>query len=201
MLKLYYTPGACSIVPHVTLREAGIPFELERVDLMRKKLPDGGDFTAVNPKGYVPALRLEDGMVLTEVGAVVQYIADLKPESGLAAAPGTVERARLQEWLNFIATELHKGIGALFLPKLTDELKEVIKDRAAARLAFLATNLEGKRWLLGERFTVADAYAFYAMRSFTRFGKRDLPEALAPYYERIAARPAVLETLAAEGLQ
>lgn len=201
MLKLYYTPGACSIVPHVTLREAGIPFELERVDLMRKKLPDGGDFTAVNPKGYVPALRLEDGQVLTEVGAVVQYIADLKPESGLAAAPGTVERARLQEWLNFIATELHKGIGALFLPKLTDELKEVIKDRAAARLAFLATNLEGKRWLLGERFTVADAYAFYAMRSFTRFGKRDLPEALAPYYERIAARPAVLETLAAEGLQ
>jgi glutathione S-transferase len=201
MLKLYYAPLACSLSPHVALREAGVPFELVRVDFARgKKLPDGTDFTSVNPKGYVPALVLDDGQVLTEGAVMVQYIADLKPASGLAPRPGSFERVRLQEWLNFIATELHKGLSPLFGAIANDEYKKVVKEKLASRLAFVAKNLEGKQYLLGDTFTVADGYMLYVLRTWSRVTKEDVPNGLGAYFERIKARPAVKAALEAEGL-
>ena len=200
MLKLYYSPGACSISPHIALRESKLPFELERVDLRRKKVVNGDvDFTTINPKGYVPALVLDDGQVLTEGVAIVQYIADRVPQSRLAPPAGSIERIRLQEWLNFIATELHKGVGPLYSPLASDEYKEATKDRVAARLAYLEKGIGSKPYLLGEQFSVADGYAFYALRAFRRFAQRDLSKGLAEYQARIAERPSVKEALAAEG--
>jgi glutathione S-transferase len=201
MLKLYYAPGACSISPHVALREAGLPFELVRVDFQAgRKLPDGRSFLDVNPKGYVPALGLDDGQVITEGVAIVQYVADLKPEAGLAPPPGTFERVRLQEWLNFIATELHKGISPLFSDKASDEYKAFIRQRVGSRLDFLAKSLEGKKYILGDRFSVADGYALYALRAWKRVGGGELPGGLASYYGRIVERPAVKAALEAENL-
>lgn len=200
MLKLFYAPGACSISPHIALREAGIPFELDRVDFMRgKKLESGGDFTSVNPKGYVPAMLLDDGELLTEGTAMVQYIADLRPEKKLAPPAGSFARVRLQEWLNFIATELHKGLGPLFAKEAPDEYKAVARAKLESRLALLAKGVEGKRFLMGEDFTVADGYAFYVLRSWRRVFKGELPDVLSAYYDRIASRPAVQEALKAEG--
>lgn len=201
MLKLYYAPGACSISPHIALRESGVPFSLERVDFKAgKKLPDGRSFTAVNPKGYVPALGLDDGQVLTEGVAIVQYIADLNPQAKLAPPPGSFARVRLQEWLNFIATELHKGLSPLFSPQASQEFKEAVKAKVADRLAFVEKRLAGQRFLLGDDFSVADGYILYVLRAWRKFAQVDLTPALAAYQARIVDRPAVQAALEAEGL-
>ena len=201
-LKLYYTPGACSLSPHIALREAGLPFELVQVDLAKKELKSGGSFLAVNPKGYVPAIVLDDGALLTEGAIIVQYIADQKPEKNLAPKSGTKERLKLKEWLHFIATELHKGFGPINNPKSNPELKEVFRDRLNSRFEFLARSLEGKQYLLGDQFSVADGYAYYTLRNLRKLdaaavdGNRVLKE----YFDRVASRPAVREALQAEGL-
>ncbi len=167
-MKLYFSPGACSLSPHIALREAGLPFELERVDLRAKKTASGEDYLGINAKGYVPALLLDSGELITEGAVIVQYIADARPERGLAAPAGTPERRRLQEWLHFIATELHKGFGPINNPKAGPELKEALQSRLFSRFAFLAKSLEGKRFLVGDQFTVADGYAFYVLRSLRK---------------------------------
>lgn len=201
MTKLYFAPSACSLSPHIALREAGLEFELVRVDFMRdKRTSDGGRLTDVNPKGYLPVLALDDGRLLTEGAAIVQFIADQRPASGLAPPPGTFERVRLQEWLNFIATEIHKGLSPLYAPKANEEYREVVRSKVAGRLGFLAGGLAKTPYLLGDTFTVADGYAFYVMRSWRRLTRTDLPPDLQPYYARIASRPAVKAALRAEGL-
>jgi glutathione S-transferase len=201
--KLYYTPGACSLSPHIALREAGLAFDLVKVDLAAKKVEDGSDYFAVNAKGYVPALRLEDGQVLTEGAVIVQYVADQKPETKLAPKAGTLARVRLQEWLHFIATELHKGFGPINNPKSNPELKQFFRQRLDARFQILAAALEKREYLLDEGFSVADGYAFYVLRSLRRLDASALEQSavLQPYYARIAARPAVRAALEAEGLQ
>ncbi|HVH42144.1 MAG TPA: glutathione transferase GstA [Labilithrix sp.] len=202
-MKLYYAAGACSLSPHVALREAGLPFDLVRVDFMRgKTLPDGTPFASVNPKGYVPALELDDGRLLTENAAIIQYIADLVPDAKLAPPAGTFERVRLQEWLVFIATELHKGVGPLFSPKVGD-YKDVVKERLVQRFGILSSALEGKRWLMGDDFTIADGYALYAIRAWEKVAQVNLDEypTLAAYKKRIEERPAVRAALDAEGLK
>jgi len=201
--KLFYTPGACSLSPHIALLEAGLPFELVQVDLAAKKTKEGADFLAVNGKGYVPALQLDNGELITEGAIIVQYVADQKPESGLAPAAGTPERRRLQEWLHFVATELHKGFGPIFNPKGNDELRAALKERLYTRFEFLSKSLEGKNYLLGDTFTVADGYAYYVLRNLIRLdGKAALEQrpVLKAYFERVAARPAVKAALLAEGL-
>jgi len=201
-LKLYYTPGACSLSPHIALREAGLNFDLVQVDLATKKLKDGGDFLAINPKGYVPALGLDDGQLITEGAVIVQYIADQKPESKLAPKAGTLARVRLQEWLHFIATELHKGFGPINNPKSNPELKQFFRQRLDARFQILAAALEKSEFLVDNAFSVADGYAFYTLRNLRRLdaGALEQSAVLKPYFERIAARPAVRAALEAEGL-
>lgn len=202
-MKLYYVPGACSISPHIALREAGIPFDLELVDPRTKKTKGGEDFMVLNPKGYVPALRLDDGTVLTEGQVIVQYIADQKPESGLAPPAGTLARVRLQEWLNYVATELHKGMSPLMGAKANDEYKEFVRERVRGRLEFMDRSLEGHDFLLGDKFTVADGYAFYALRGWQNRTQADLSAwpFLSKYYDRLGTRPSVQESLKVEGLE
>jgi glutathione S-transferase len=199
-MKLYYMPGACSLAPHIALREAGLPFDLEPVD-RSKKTGSGADYWTINPKGAVPAVKLDDGQVLTEAGVIQQYIADKAPGKKLAPAAGTPERYRLQEWLNYIASELHKGIGQLFNPAMPDDYKEAVKKGLAARqFAYLEKALAGKDYLLGD-FTIADGYAFTVL-SWTKLHKIDLsafPNIVA-YMARVAARPAVQAAMTAEGL-
>jgi glutathione S-transferase len=201
---LYYAPGACSISPQIALREAGLPFKLERVDLRAKKLPDGGDWLAINPKGYVPALKLPNGEVLTEGAIMVQYIADQVPDKGLAPKHGTTERLRMAEWLHYIATELHKGMSPLYNPIAGDDYKKQLKtERLASRWGILANHLRDKQFIMGDRFTVADGYAFYVLRAWQHSAKEDLakwPE-LQAYYTRLAARPSIAASLEAEGLK
>jgi glutathione S-transferase len=200
-MKLYFFPGACSLSPHIALREAGFKFDLEKVDLKAKKTAGGEDYLAVNPKGYVPALRLDDGQVLTEAANIVQYIADRKPEAKLAPAAGTPQRYKLQEWLNFLATEVHKGTSPLFNPATPDSWKEVVKENLGKRYEFVAKHLAKQPYLMGETFSVADGYLF-TLLNWTKFVNIDLGKwpALKAYYDRVAARPAVQEALAAEGL-
>ena len=200
-MKLYYKAGACSLSPHIVLREAGLDFELERVDLASKKTGSGGDYFGVNPKGYVPALALDDGQLLTEGPAIVQYLADLVPEKRLAPPPGTMERVRLQEWLNFIATELHKGFSPLYNPRAPEEWKGVARELLAKRIALVAERLAGRDYLMGDAFTVADAYLFTVL-NWAAFAKVDLSPwpVLGAYQARVAARPAVRAALLAEGL-
>jgi glutathione S-transferase len=199
---LYYTPGACSLSPHIALREAGLPFQLEAVDLKTKKTKSGADFLPINGKGYVPALKLENGNVLTEGAIIVQYIADQRPEKELAPPLGTFERVRLQEWLHFVATELHKGFGPVNNPKSNDEIRHVYKERLTARFQFLANALAGKDYLLGSKFTVADGYAYYTLRNWQKLVGADLggSAVLRDYFARVGNRAAVRETLQAEGL-
>ena len=200
-MKLYYSPGACSLSPHIVAREAGLDLLLEKVDLKSKKTADGADFWKVNPKGYVPALQLDDGTVLTEGPAIVQYLADQKPDSGLAPKNGTVERYKLQEWLNFVTSEIHKQFSPLFRPTTPDEYKKIAKENLANRFKWLDQQLAGKDYLLGKQFTVADAYLFTVLR-WTVPTKIDLapyPNVKA-YLERVGARPKVKEALKAEGL-
>lgn len=200
-MKLYFTPGACSLAPHIALREAGLPFELHKVDLATGKLNGGGDFLKVNPKGQVPALVLDDGSVLTEVPAVVQYIADLKPGPGLAPKAGAFERYRLQEWLNFVTSELHKSLGQLFRPKLPKDTEKLVRDTVATKFAYLDRHLARNDYLLDSGFTVADSYAF-AIVNWTGFFDIELnpwPN-LARYMNRIRARGSVRQAMQAEGL-
>jgi len=202
-IKLFYTPGACSLSPHIALREAGLPFELVQVDLTAKKTEHGENFLTINPKGYVPALLTDSGELITEGAIIVQYIADQRPESGLAPAAGTPERRRVQEWLHFIATELQKGLGPINNPKANDELRQVLKERLFLRFDLLSKSLEGKNYLLGDKFTVADGYAFYVLRGLRRLEGQaafDQRPVLKAYFERISARPAVQAVLAAEKL-
>jgi glutathione S-transferase len=201
MLTLYYAPGACSLSPHIALRETNLAFSLEKVDFKAgKRLPDGRPFSQLNPKDYVPALRLPGGELLTEGVAIVQYIADLEPRTRLAPPAGSFERVRLQEWLNFIATELHKGLGPFFLRGATEELKQAAKERAAARLGFVSDRLRDGDYLTGSQFTVADGYLFYFLRTWTGFVKGELSPTLATYWARVFERPSVQAALQAEGL-
>jgi glutathione S-transferase len=201
-MKLYFSPGSCSLSPHIALREAALPFDLERVDLRAKKTSGGEDYLAINPKGYVPAVLLDGGELLTEGAIIVQYIADQRPDLRLAPPQGTPERRRLQEWLHFIATELHKGFGPINNPQAGAELKGTLQARLFSRFAFLAKGLEGKRYLVGDTFTVADGYAYYVLRSLRKLD----PDALArtpvlgAYFDAISSRPAVRAALEAEGL-
>lgn len=201
-MKLYYSPGACSLASHIALREAGAAFDLERVDLKQKKTEHDADFTAINPKGYVPTLALDDGEVLTEGAAILQYIADQHPAAGLAPAAGTLARARLQEQLTFVAAEVHKAFGPLFNPAATDAEKEVAKSRLGLRLGFLDKLLsDGRSYLLGESFSVADAYLF-TVASWTKHFGIDLATwpKVAALCQRVAGRAAVQAALKAEGL-
>lgn len=200
-MKLYYSPGACSLAPHIVLREAGYPFDLEKVDLGSKKTASGENYAKVNPKGYVPALKLDDGQILTEAGVVLQYLADQKPESGLAPKLGTLERYRLMEWLNFISTEIHKQFAPLFKPNITPEWRENQINALAQRFEFLSEKLDGSDYLTGDRFTIADAYLFTVL-SWSKLLKVDLGkwQKLGDYVARVGSRPAVKEAMKAEGL-
>lgn len=200
-MKLYFSPGACSLASHIALREAGITFDLEKVDLRAKKTASGADFLTINSKGYVPALELDDGRLLTEGPAIGQYIADQKPASGLAPAAGSFERYQLQEYLNFITSELHKTIGSLFNAGMPADWKTTVLALIDKRLAWMETQLAGKDYLMGAQFTVADAYLFTVLRWTVPF-KIDLAKypAIKDYFARVAARPKVQEAMHAEGL-
>ncbi len=201
-MKLYFSPGACSLSPHIVLREAGMDFALERVDLQAKKLKESGaDFLAVNPKGQVPVLELDNGERLTEGPAIVQYIADQKPASGLAPANGTMARYHTQEWLNFVTSELHKVFAPLFRPTTPDEFVKITKENLANKFAFLDKHLAGKQYLMGEKFTVPDAYCF-TVTGWTKYKEIDLGRwpNLKAYMDRVASRPKVQEAMKAEGL-
>ncbi len=200
-MKLYYSPGACSLSPNIVAQELGLPLTLVKVDLKSKKTEHGDDFYAVNKKGYVPCLQLDNGQTLTEGPAIVQYLADLKPESHLAPKNGSFERYRLQETLNFITSELHKGLGGLFNPAYDDAARKIMTDRLALRLQALAADLDGKTYLMGDTFTVADAYLFTVL-NWAQWVKVDLtpyPNIVA-YQQRVAARPAVQAAMKTEGL-
>jgi glutathione S-transferase len=198
-MKLYFAPGACSFSPHVALREAGLDFELVKVDLKTGKLADGGDFVRINPKGYVPALELDDGEVLTEGPAIVQYIADRKPEAGLAPKAGTFERYRLQEWLGFINSEIHKAFGPLFMPATPADYQAAAREKLAKRLSFVAEQLEKNDFLLGKQFGVADAY-LHTTLNWTQWTGIDLARwpSLVAFQERVGSRPSVKAARAAE---
>jgi glutathione S-transferase len=200
-MKLYYSPGVCSLSPHIVLREAGFPVELKRVDMQSKAVEGGGDYREVNPKGYVPALELENGDVLTEGPAIVQYIADLKPELRLAPPNGTLERYRLQEMLTFIGTEIHKFFTPFHYKAASEDWRGIAKGRLTQRFNFLNKHLENKDYLLGSQFTVADAYLFTTLTWTPRAGfDRSQWPSLDQYHNRVAARPKVQEAMRAERL-
>jgi glutathione S-transferase len=200
-MELYYAPGACSLAPHIVSREAGLPLKLNKVDLGTRKTERGEDFLAINSKGYVPAMRLDDGQVMTEVATLVQYLADQRPQSKLAPAFGTAERYRLMEWLTFIGSEIHKGFAPLWDPKASDEAKAAIKAKLATRLKWFDRQLEGHDYVTGKQFTVADAYAFTVL-SWASMLDVDLSPYpnIRAFLDRVAARPQVKEALRAEGL-
>jgi glutathione S-transferase len=200
-MKLYYSPGACSMAPHIVARDAGFTFNLEKVDIPAKKTADGGEYWKVNPKGYVPALMLDDGQVITEVGVICQYLADQKPESGLVPAFGTIARYHQMEALNFAATEIHKQIGALFNPKMTPEMKEVQIGTIERRFNALEKMLDGKPYIMGDRFSAADAYLFTVL-NWTKMHKIDVSKwpNIQGFMGRVAERPKVQEVMKAEGL-
>jgi glutathione S-transferase len=198
-MRLYWASHACSLSPHIALREAGLAFEMERVDLKTKRTASGEDFLSVTPKGYVPALRMDDGQVLTEGAVIVQWIADQRPSSGLMPPAGTLARYRAQEWLHFIATELHKGFAPLFNKLIPEEVKAAAREKLTARFGLLVAAVEKEPYLMGSTFTVADGYAFYTLRTWKRIVRPDLPwPALQTYFERLLARPAVRDAIEAE---
>lgn len=200
-MKLYFSPGACSLSPHITAREAGIDLELVKVDGRSKKTANGADFWAVNAKGYVPVLELDDGDVLTEGPAIVQYLADQKPDTKLAPENGTLARYRLQEMLGYINSEIHKTYSPLFVPSTTAEVRKEKEEYLKKRFAFLEKALADKSYLFGDTFTVADAYLFTVV-NWAGFVKLDLAEFpnLQAFHKRVAERPAVQAALKAEGL-
>lgn len=200
-MKLFYASGACSLSPHIVAHEAGIELRLQKVDLKTKTIASEGDFFAINPKGYVPALELDDGQILTEGTAIVQYLADLKPEKRLAPPAGTLARYRLQEWLGFINSELHKTYSPLFRPDTPAEVRAERQAYLGKRYGLVEKHLAGHSYLLGDSFTVADAYLF-TVTSWTGHVKFDLSAFpnLRAFQERIGARPAVKAAMNAEGL-
>jgi glutathione S-transferase len=200
-MKLYYAPGTCALAPHIAAREAGIDLALEKVDLKAKKTASGRDYLAINPKGYVPALELDDGSILTEGPAILQYLADRKPDSGLAPANGTIERYRLQEMLGYINSELHKSYSPLFNPQTVEETRKERLEYLRKRYTLIEHGLEGKKFLFGDTFTVADAY-LYAVTRWAEGVKLDLSDFrnLTAFQQRVAERPAVQKALEEEGL-
>ena len=200
-MKLYFSPGACSLSPHIALIEAGLAFEAVLVNLKTHQLADGTDYYTISPKGYVPLLELDHGERLTEGPAIVQYIADQVPSKNLAPANGTMARLRLQEALNFISTELHKGIGGLFNPAMPEEAKVLMRARGLTRLKWVNEQLEGRPYLMGDTFTVADAYLFTVANWTAHVGlDRSALSNLEAYMARVAARPAVQAAMKDEGL-
>lgn len=201
-MKLFYKAGACSLSPHIVLREAGLDFTAEKVDLALKKTESGADYLAINPKGQVPALLLDDGSLLTEGVAIVQYLADRVPDRGLIPAAGTLSRYHAIEWLNYIATELHKGFSPLFNPKTPEEYKAFAREKLEKQFDYLDSVLAKQHFLLGNKFSVADAYLFTILRWAIGM-KFDIKKhtQLSAYFDRVAARPAVDATLNAEGLK
>ena len=200
-MKLYYSPGACSLSPHIALLEAGLPYDLVKVDLKAKKLENGDDYLQVNPKGQVPALALDSGELVTEGPVIVQMIADKAAAKNLAPARDSAERYKLQEWLNFITTELHKNFGPMFSPVLSDDAKAFFKDRVMAKFKYIDSQLPGRDYLMGKQFTVADGYLFTMLSWADRmkFDLAALPNLVA-YKARVGARPKVQEALTKEGL-
>ena len=200
-MKLYYSPGACSLSPHIALLEAGLPYDLVKVDLRAKKLENGDDFWKVNPKGQVPALGLDSGELVTEGPIIVQMIADKAKDKNLAPPRDSDERYKLLEWLNYITTELHKNLGPMFSPVLADDAKAFFKDRVMGKLKYIDSQLAGRDYLMGKQFTVADGYLFTMLTWAERmkFDLSGLPNLVA-YKARVAARPKVQEALAKEGL-
>ena len=200
-MKLYYAPGACSLAPHIVASEAGLNLDLEKVDLGAHKTESGRDYRAINPKGYVPALEFGAGEVLTEASAVIQYLADQAPASGLVPAQGTPERYRLLEWIGFISTELHKGFGPLWNPTTPDAVRQATIDRLRQRFAHVEESLAKGPYLTGEHFTIADAYAFTILNwtNFHKISLADYPRIRA-FMDRVAARPKVQDALRQEGL-
>jgi len=200
-MKLYYAPGACSLSPHIVSRELGLPIELKKVNTKDKTVEGGGDYWKVNGRGYVPALELDNGQVLTEGPAIVQYLADQKPEAALAPKAGSFERYRLQEWLNFLTSDIHKQFSPLFKPNTPDEYKKIAKENLATRFDWLEKQLAGTDYLMGKSFSVADAYLFVLL-GWTKPTQIDLSRwpNLAAFHARVGARPKVQEALQVEGL-
>jgi glutathione S-transferase len=200
-MKLYYAPGACSLASHIALQESGLPFETDQLNFKTKITASGEDFMQLNPKGYVPAIKLDDGSILTEGPAILQYIADQNPASGLSPKAGSMERYRLQEWLTFIGTELHKSFSPLFNKASPDEVKNNSRNMLTKRLSYVETQLAGKPYLMGDHFSVADAYLFVVVgwSSHVDFDLGPFPR-IKEYSARIAARPAVQAAMKAEGL-
>lgn len=200
-MKLYFSPGVCSLSPHIVLEESGLPFETEQVDLRKKTTASGADYSEINPKGYVPALVLDNGVLLTEGPAIVQYLADQVPDKQLAPANGTLARYQLQSWLTFIGTEVHKSFTPFFKPDSTPEMKDVARANLERRLGYINTELAGREYLLPEGYSVADIYLFVVL-GWARLIKLDLtpwPQ-LQAFQARVGARPAVQRALKAEGL-
>lgn len=199
-MKLYYAPGACSLAPHIALREAGLPFEPVRTDIRAKKLPDGGDYLAINPKGGVPALGLDDGEVLTENAAILQYVAEMAPGSGLIPKDG-LARYRVLEWLTYVSSELHKGFAPLWSPAAGEDAKQAARDLLAKKFDYVQTRLGEGPYLTGQSFTPADAYLF-VMLNWTAIHGIDLSRwpALVALQHRVGERPAVQEAMRVEGL-
>ena len=200
-MKLYFSPGACSLSPHIVLREVGAKFDLEQVDLKEKKTKSGKNFLDVNPKGQVPTLVLDSGEVLTEGPVIVQYIADQNPSAGIAPKAGTMERYHLQEWLNFLTSEIHKSFSPLFRPTTPEEYKKIVKENLANRFKWLDSHFANNKFLMGDNFTVADAYAF-TLLNWTKRTAIDLAQwpNLQAYHQRVGARPKVQEAMKSEGL-
>ncbi|MGA7594186.1 MAG: glutathione transferase GstA [Gallionella sp.] len=200
-MKLYYAPGACSLASHIALQESGMPFEIDKLNVHAKTTSAGENYLQINPKGYVPAIRLNDGSVLTEGAVILQYIADQKPESRLAPKAGSLERYRLQEWLNFIGTEIHKSYGPLFNKTITEDAKNSARNLLTRRLAYVESQLANKPYLMGDSFTVADAYLFVTLSwsDHAGFNLDQFPR-IKEYAARIGARPAVQAAMRAEGL-
>ncbi len=200
-MKLYYTPGACSLSPHIALLEAGLPYDLVKVDLRAKKLENGDDFLKVNPKGQVPVLALDSGELVTEGPVIIQMIADKATGKNLAPARDSTDRYKLLEWLNFITTELHKNFGPMFSPVLADDAKAFFKDRVMGKFKYVESQLAGRDYLMGSQFTVADGYLFTMLSWADRmkFDLSEMPNLLA-YKARVGARPKVQEALTREGL-
>ena len=200
-MKLYYSPGACSLSPHIVMREAGLAFEPVMAPTKTHKLQDGTDYYTINPLGYVPMLELDDGTRLREGPAIVQYIADLAPTKNLAPAAGTLQRYRLQEWLTFIGTEMHKGYSPLFNPAMPEEAKTIFKDKLKSRFQWLDGQLADKQYLMGEHFSVADGYLF-TVTNWTKPTGVDISDFanLQAWHARVGSRPAVQEAMKAEGL-
>jgi glutathione S-transferase len=200
-MKLYYSPGACSLSPHIVLREAGLAFDLVLASTKTHKLQDGTDYYGINALGYVPLLELDDGTRLREGPAIVQYIADQVPVKNLAPANGTLPRYRLQEWLTFIGTEIHKSFSPLFYPAMPEEGKQIYRERLGGRFKWVDGQLAGKQYLTGDHFSVADAYLF-TVSNWAKPMNIDLAgyPNLTAFRDRVAARPAVQEAMKAEGL-